>query len=61
MIGYTYFIRTSREPSFEAVFKSRFRVKQMKLMKMEGFDVEKYNELKKMCRSEGGLTNEYLI
>ncbi|KAI3726218.1 hypothetical protein L1987_66015 [Smallanthus sonchifolius] len=51
MVGFAYFIRTSREPSFEAVFQSRFHVKQMKLMKMEGFDVEKYNGLKKTCES----------
>lgn len=49
MIGYAYFLRTSREPSFEGVYQSRFYAKQMKLMKMEGFDVEKYNELKKSC------------
>ncbi|KAK1421993.1 hypothetical protein QVD17_24809 [Tagetes erecta] len=47
MIGYAYFLRTSRDPSFEAVYQSRFHTKQMKLMKMEGFDVKKYNELKK--------------
>lgn len=47
MVGFAYFIRTSREPSFEAVFQSRFNIKQTKLMKIEGFDVEKYNELKK--------------
>ncbi|KAI3500570.1 hypothetical protein L1887_36394 [Cichorium endivia] len=49
MIGYAFFIRTAREPSFEAIFQSRFRVKQMKLMKIEGFDFEKYRELKKAC------------
>ncbi|KAI3760884.1 hypothetical protein L1987_51285 [Smallanthus sonchifolius] len=53
MIGYAYFLRTSREPSFEAVFQSRFRAKQMKLMKMEGFDVNKYNELKKNSGIDG--------
>ncbi|KAL4581873.1 hypothetical protein LXL04_006407 [Taraxacum kok-saghyz] len=52
MIGYAFFIRTAREPSFEAIFHSRFRVKQMKLMKMEGFDYQKYNEMKKACGSQ---------
>nr|XP_043618160.1 calcium uniporter protein 2, mitochondrial-like [Erigeron canadensis] len=56
MLGYAYFLRTSREPSFEAVFKSRFHVKQMKLMKMEGFDVKIYNELKR--RMEGSSLEE---
>ncbi|KAL8199377.1 hypothetical protein R6Q57_012945 [Mikania cordata] len=49
MIGYAYFMRTSREPSFEAVYQRRFRAKQLKLMKIEGFDFKKYNELKKIC------------
>ncbi|KAL8239616.1 hypothetical protein R6Q59_016183 [Mikania micrantha] len=49
MIGYAYFMKTSREPSFEAVYHSRFRTKQLKLMKIEGFDVKKYKELKKIC------------
>ncbi|GJX15906.1 calcium uniporter protein 2, mitochondrial-like protein [Tanacetum coccineum] len=52
MIGYTYFIRTSKEPSFEAVYKTRFHAKQMKLMKTEGFDIEKYNKLKKTFESQ---------
>ncbi|KAL7603508.1 hypothetical protein Lser_V15G20454 [Lactuca serriola] len=47
MIGYAFFIRTAREPSFEAIFQSRFRVKQMKVMKMERFDFEKYKQMKK--------------
>ena len=57
MVGYAFFIRTSREPSFEGFFQSRFRVKQMKIMKMEGFDVEKYIRLKKACgfHGHGGL------
>ncbi|KAM0039769.1 putative calcium uniporter protein [Helianthus debilis subsp. tardiflorus] len=56
MIGYAYFIRTSREPSFESVFQSRFRAKQTKMMKMEGFDVKKYNELMKACGSHDKLS-----
>nr|XP_043631642.1 calcium uniporter protein 2, mitochondrial-like [Erigeron canadensis] len=49
MGGYAFFLRTAKEPSFEGFFQSRFSSKQKKLMKREGFDVEKYKELRKAC------------
>lgn len=49
MGGYAFFLRTAKEPSFEGFFESRFRSKQKKLMKCEGFDVEKYKEWRKAC------------
>ncbi|KVI09035.1 calcium uniporter protein 2, mitochondrial-like [Cynara cardunculus var. scolymus] len=49
MGGYAFFLRTAKEPSFEGFFESRFRTKQKKLMKCEGFDVEKYKEWRKAC------------
>ncbi|XP_073057445.1 calcium uniporter protein 2, mitochondrial-like [Primulina eburnea] len=45
--GYAFFLRTSKEPSFEGFFQSRFRTKQKRLMQVQNFDVERYNELKK--------------
>lgn len=44
-LAYGFFLRTSKEPSFESYFQRRFKVKQEKLMKVHNFDVEKYNEL----------------
>ncbi|XP_076954383.1 calcium uniporter protein 3, mitochondrial-like [Bidens hawaiensis] len=49
MGGYAFFLRTAKEPSFEGFFQSRFGAKQKKLMKREGFDFGKYNELRKAC------------
>ncbi|KAM7516619.1 hypothetical protein LguiA_006202 [Lonicera macranthoides] len=49
MAGYAFFLRTSREPSFEGYFQSRFSAKRKRIMKAEGFDVERYNELRKIC------------
>lgn len=49
MAGYAFFLRTSKEPSFEGFFQSRFSTKQKRLMKAHNFDVERYNELKKAC------------
>ncbi|GER31018.1 hypothetical protein STAS_06991 [Striga asiatica] len=47
--GYAFFLRTSKEPSFEGFFQSRFAAKQKKLIKAERFNIERYNELKKVC------------
>ncbi|KAG5543263.1 hypothetical protein RHGRI_016113 [Rhododendron griersonianum] len=44
-LAYGFFIRTSKEPSFEGYFQRRFKVKQEKLMKVHNFDVEKYDGL----------------
>lgn len=51
MAGYAFFLRTSREPSFEGFFHSRFSSKQKRLMKLQGFDLARYNELKKASSS----------
>ncbi|KAJ4890720.1 Calcium uniporter protein 2 [Raphanus sativus] len=48
MAGYGFFLRTSKEPSFEGFYQSRFEAKQKKLMNVHEFDVERYDELKKL-------------
>lgn len=47
MAGYAFFLRTSKEPSFEGFFQSRFSSKQKRLMKNRNFDLERYNGLRK--------------
>ncbi|CAL0331845.1 unnamed protein product [Lupinus luteus] len=49
MAGYTFFLRTSKEPSFEGFYQARFSTKQKRLMKLHNFDIEKYNELMALC------------
>ncbi|KAL8172001.1 hypothetical protein V2J09_023805 [Rumex salicifolius] len=44
-VGYGFFLRTSTEPSYEGYFKRRFMVKQAKLMREGGFDLDKYERL----------------
>ncbi|KAI3460292.1 hypothetical protein Pfo_016955 [Paulownia fortunei] len=44
-LAYAFFLRTSKEPSFEGYFQRRFKVKQNKLMKIHNFDNERYNQL----------------
>ncbi|XP_006294451.2 calcium uniporter protein 2, mitochondrial [Capsella rubella] len=53
MAGYAFFLRTSKEPSFEGFYQSRFEAKQRKLMNDYEFDLERYDELKKLlCSSK---------
>ncbi|CAI0435394.1 unnamed protein product [Linum tenue] len=47
-LAYAFFLRTSTEPTFEGYFRRRFQGKQKKLMKLQGFDLEKYEQL---CRA----------
>ncbi|TYH78844.1 hypothetical protein ES332_D03G017700v1 [Gossypium tomentosum] len=48
MAGYAFFLRTSKEPSFEGFYQSRFNAKQKKLIESQGFDIRRYNELKEI-------------
>ncbi|XP_057530145.1 calcium uniporter protein 2, mitochondrial isoform X2 [Amaranthus tricolor] len=52
MLGYAFFLRTSKEPSFEGFFQSRFNAKQRKLMESYDFNIERYNELRKAFHSQ---------
>ncbi|WOL06054.1 calcium uniporter protein 3, mitochondrial-like [Canna indica] len=45
MAGYGFFLKTSKEPSFESFFVSRFATKQRQLMKAYNFDLSRFNEL----------------
>ncbi|CAL4942631.1 unnamed protein product [Urochloa decumbens] len=49
MAGYTFFLRTKKEPSFEGFFESRFVAKQKRLMQARGFDLRRYDELRRAC------------
>lgn len=45
-LAYGFFMRTSKEPTFEGYFQRRFKVKQNNLIKIHNFDVERYNKLR---------------
>ncbi|KAL9253988.1 Calcium uniporter protein 1, mitochondrial-like protein [Drosera capensis] len=47
MAGYTFFLRTSKEPSFEGFFQSRFASKQKRLFEDQNFNIQRYNELRR--------------
>ncbi|MCD7458738.1 hypothetical protein HAX54_039012 [Datura stramonium] len=47
MAAYFFFLKTSKEPSFEGFFQARFSTKQKRLMKVHNFDLQRYNELRR--------------
>uniref|UniRef100_A0A3Q7F0F6 Calcium uniporter protein C-terminal domain-containing protein n=1 Tax=Solanum lycopersicum TaxID=4081 RepID=A0A3Q7F0F6_SOLLC len=57
MAGYTFFLRTAKEPSFEGFYQSRFVAKQKRLMKVRNFDLERYNELKRACYPQSTMVH----
>ncbi|KAL3344571.1 hypothetical protein AABB24_023823 [Solanum stoloniferum] len=57
MAGYTFFLRTAKEPSFEGFFQSRFVAKQKRLMKVRNFDLQRYNELKRACYPQSSMAH----
>lgn len=59
-LGYGFFLSTSTEPTFEGFFRRRFKAKQKKLMASHNFDINNYNELRRICypNHRGALPNE---
>ncbi|KAI3771228.1 hypothetical protein L6452_02387 [Arctium lappa] len=51
ILGYAYFLFTSREPSYQDLMKRLFLSRRRKLMKKQNFDVERLMELQKKCKS----------
>ncbi|KAK1286886.1 hypothetical protein QJS10_CPB20g00011 [Acorus calamus] len=51
IIGYAYFLFTSRDPTYRDFMKRLFLSRQRKFFKKQNFDIERYMELQKKCRS----------
>ncbi|KAM7501678.1 hypothetical protein LguiB_000582 [Lonicera macranthoides] len=49
VIGYAYFLFTSRDPTYQDLMKRLFLSRQRKLIKRHGFDMDKYMDLQKKC------------
>ncbi|XP_010254955.1 PREDICTED: calcium uniporter protein 2, mitochondrial-like [Nelumbo nucifera] len=58
MLGYAFFLKTSRDPSFEGFFESRFSAKQQRLMRNKNFDMQRFNELRRACYPSSTLSSE---
>ncbi|CAA7022787.1 unnamed protein product [Microthlaspi erraticum] len=50
IVGYAYFLMTSRDPSYQDFMKRLFLSRQRKLLKSQRFDVERFKELERMCK-----------
>lgn len=51
IVGYLYFLVTSRDPTYQDFMKRLFLRRQRKLCKKKKFDVDRFLELQKQCRS----------
>ncbi|KAJ0807543.1 putative calcium uniporter protein [Helianthus annuus] len=51
IVGYAYFLITSRDPTYQDFMKRLFLSRRKKLMKKHNFDVERFMELQKKCKS----------
>ena len=50
LVGYAYFLITSRDPTYRDFMESLFLSRQKKLCAAQKFDMERYLELQKHCR-----------
>ncbi|XP_038703711.1 calcium uniporter protein 2, mitochondrial-like [Tripterygium wilfordii] len=57
MGAYFFFLRTSKEPTFESLHESRFSAKQKRLMKIQNFDIGRYKELRRACDPYSSLSS----
>lgn len=48
LAGYAFFLTTSSDPTFEGFFHARFKTTQKRLMKKRNFDLERFEELRKI-------------
>lgn len=51
VLGYAYFLFTSRDPTYQDLMKRLFLRRQRKLLKKHSFDVDRFVELQKKCKS----------
>uniref|UniRef100_A0A7N0TVE6 Calcium uniporter protein C-terminal domain-containing protein n=1 Tax=Kalanchoe fedtschenkoi TaxID=63787 RepID=A0A7N0TVE6_KALFE len=50
VIGYAYFLFTSRDPSYQDMMTRLFLSRQRKLYKKQNFDMSRYMELQRKCK-----------
>ncbi|KAL8206120.1 hypothetical protein R6Q57_009671 [Mikania cordata] len=51
ILGYAYFLLTSKDPSYQDLMKRLFLSRRRKLIKKHNFDVKRFMELQKKCIS----------
>ncbi|KAL9228454.1 hypothetical protein vseg_004037 [Gypsophila vaccaria] len=63
VIGYTYFMITSKDPTYQDLMKTLFLSRQRKLFKKYNFDVNRFKELRDKCKCpfDKKHTNETMV
>nr|XP_023895375.1 calcium uniporter protein 5, mitochondrial-like isoform X2 [Quercus suber] len=56
VIGYAYFLFTSRDPTYQDLMQRLFNSRQRKLCKKLNFDVERFKELQQKCKTPLGAS-----
>ncbi|XP_061344897.1 calcium uniporter protein 6, mitochondrial-like [Gastrolobium bilobum] len=56
VIGYAYFLLTSRDPTYQDFMKRLFLSRQRKLFKRQNFDLERFKELQCKCKTPLGAS-----
>lgn len=51
IVGYAYFLITSNDPTYQDIVKRLFLSRQRKLFKKHNFDIDRFLELQKTCKS----------
>lgn len=51
VIGYAYFLFTAKDPTYQDFMKRLFLSRQRKLFKKHNFDINRFMELQKQCKS----------
>uniref|UniRef100_A0A2P2QPZ6 Uncharacterized protein LOC103496260 n=1 Tax=Rhizophora mucronata TaxID=61149 RepID=A0A2P2QPZ6_RHIMU len=51
IVGYAYFLFTSRDPTYQDLMKRLFLSRQKKLLKKLNFDIDRLRELHKKCKT----------
>ncbi|KAI3870278.1 hypothetical protein MKX03_029667 [Papaver bracteatum] len=51
VVGYAYFLFTSRDPTYQDLMKRLFLSRQRKLCKRQNFDIDRFVELQNHCKS----------
>ncbi|KAF8394780.1 hypothetical protein HHK36_018716 [Tetracentron sinense] len=51
VVGYAYFLLTSRDPTYQDLMKRLFLSRRRKLFKKQNFNIDRFTELQKQCKS----------
>lgn len=50
--GYTYFLITSRDPSYQDFMQRLYHSRQRKLFRKQNFDIKRFKELQVQCQTK---------